>query len=409
MEFDTDRPEILDGIGKTVRFRCAQEFPGVPWGEMEALSPFEVPCYCPSGDHEVHWETDQIVRDAVEFRDKELAGFFGCTESEIFNADQNECRKYDAFLATASQDTLNKYAFFNRTESEADFDHWGGMPYWTPEEAVSLLFGKEPMRVNSESLGQLDSSLSFVNNYQRRLDQIVRAIEVGLMQEQITPESLVRWATQTRIECPADLIALVKSSSPATQETAPENGGLGFASLKNLNWEDITLTLLSGGHIEISARDLKKKAPLGCLGLMNRTTNKPNKLFTLLIAFAESRRGTLKINSKPKDQASDLRKELKAVFSITTNPIPVVDKCWVPRFNLVDKRDAPDKRAKEKASRSTEPFDEHKLSHQRGDSLQGETNSNLGFGPDDDGYTYDEKEDDMAEDEASGWIAKHDG
>ena len=266
MEFDTDRPEILDGIGQTVRFRCAQEFPGVPWGEMEALSPFEVPCYCPSGDHEVHWETDQIVRDAVEFRDKELAGFFGCTESEIFNADQNECRKYDAFLATASQDTLNKYAFFNRTESEADFNHWGGMPYWTPEEAVSLLFGKEPMRVNSESLGQLDSSLSFVNNYQRMLDQIVRAIEVGLMPEQITPESLVRWAAQTGIEVPDELQELAtytntenKDGLSETERTSLLKMILGMAVSKYRYQGDASRNTATGDNRGSIASDLEKR------------------------------------------------------------------------------------------------------------------------------------------------------
>ena len=194
MEFDTDRPEILDGIGQTVRFRCAQEFPGVPWGEMEALSPFEVPCYCPSGDHEVHWETDQIVRDAVEFRDKELTGLLGCTESEIFNADQNECRKYDAFLATASQDTLNKYAFFNRTESEADFNHWGGMPYWTPEEAVALILGKDPKRVSP-----------FIKGFRNLKELLDRAIEVEDLPKKPTPRQSVEWAKKIDFEIPADL------------------------------------------------------------------------------------------------------------------------------------------------------------------------------------------------------------
>jgi hypothetical protein len=188
----------------------------------------------------------------------------------------------------------------------------------------------------------------------------------------IAPENLVLWANHLGLDVPGAIKGLVED----------QGGPQTFKEIKNLNWENVTLTLLSGGHIEASTPVLTKKVPLADMGLINRTTNKPNTLFTLLTDFAKSRQGTLEINSKPKDHAYGLRKELKAFFPITSNPISAEGRYWVPRFNLIDKRDAPDKRAKEKALRKTVTFDENNLAHQ----LSSETvsGSNLSEYPYDD-------------------------
>ena len=247
-----------------LRQRCESEFPGVTWEEMDAavvassMSEEEPNFECPEG-------TDKIVSKAVEFRGIHREKLNNCSDEEMVDLAEEERLMYTAFLGNHVRDVLQEFAFFNRTESEADFDHWGSMPYWTPEEAVSLLFGKEPTRVNKESLNEVDGFSSFVNNYQWRLDQIVRAIEVGLMQEQITPESLVRWATQTGIEVPDELQELAtythtdnKDGLSETERTSLLKMILGMAVSKYGYQGDASRNIATGDNRGSIALDLEK-------------------------------------------------------------------------------------------------------------------------------------------------------
>jgi len=277
--------------------------------------------------------------------------------------------------------------FLNRAESVADqatWDHWTRMATWTSPQATALSLDRKPERVTLQIAHKFQEQSTFARAFIARHDLIHNAIisgtllvtrttaESGIYPPLIAPENLVLWANHLGLDVPGAIKGLVED----------QGGPQTFKEIKNLNWENVTLTLLSGGHIEASTPVLTKKVPLADMGLINRTTNKPNTLFTLLTDFAKSRQGTLEINSKPKDHAYGLRKELKAFFPITSNPISAEGRYWVPRFNLIDKRDAPDKRAKEKALRKTVTFDENNLAHQ----LSSETvsGSNLSEYPYDD-------------------------
>ena len=289
---------------------------------------------------------------------------------------------------------------FDQPEADADFPFWMNMAYWNLQEAVALSLGKDPRLVNEKALRKiyLFDTLAFPKKYMKWGKWIRRAQQSGDLPKKIRPAEFSTWAAENNLEIPTELTDLIKRpADPA-----------GFRHIENLSWNEVTITLLSGGHVQISARGITKKAPLGELKLLNKTTNQPNKSFELLAALSGNSRRVVRVNSKLKDIAYELRKSLKTYFGITSNPLPAQGKNYVARFGLIDKRDAADRRDKEKASRSTVPFDEQKLSHQRGASLQGEADSSLGFGPDDDGHPYDE-EDDMVDDKASRWIAEHDG
>jgi hypothetical protein len=257
----SSRPEAIEQI---LRQRCESEFPGVTWEEMDAavvassMSEEEPNFDCAEG-------TDKIVSKAVWFRKTHREKLNNCSDELMVDLAEEERLMYTAFLGNCDEAALQEFTFFNRAESDAIFDHWLKLSYWTPEEAVSLLFGKEPMRVNSESLGQLDSSLSFVNNYQRMLDQIVRAIEVGLMPEQITPESLVRWAAQTGIEVPDELQELAtytntenKDGLSETERTSLLKMILGMAVSKYRYQGDASRNTATGDNRGSIASDLEK-------------------------------------------------------------------------------------------------------------------------------------------------------
>jgi hypothetical protein len=287
--------------------------------------------------------------------------------------------------------------FFPDGDMEAGgWVHSFDLPYWTIDEFAAFSLGKNPEKVSWEQVKRLIKIEEQAREYARRIELARRAVEKGDLPDQ-TPQAFIQWAVGIHLDLPDELLK-------QTGERSPDPNS--FTDLELLRWDEITITLLSGGHIQISARNMTRKVSLGELRLTNKTTNQPNKVYELLVALSSNSRRAVRTSSQRKDTAYALRKTLKAYFGIISNPLPAQEKNYVPRFSLIDKRDAADKRAKEKALRRTVTFDEHKSSHQRADPLQGETDSSVGFGPDDDGYPYDE-ENDMADDEASDWIADH--
>jgi len=208
----------LEAIEQIIRQRCAQEFPGVTWEEMDAAvaassMPEDEPNFaCPLG-------TDKIVSQAVESRLAHRRVLLGYSDELVAWTIEEEYSMYTAFLGDCDEMGLQEFIFYNRPESDSNLDHWLKLPYWTPEEAVSLSFGKEPTRVNKESLEQVAGFSSFVDKYHLRLDQVVRAIEAGQLPGQITQESLIHWTTRTGIEVPDEL-----SKSAAYTNTKNEDG-----------------------------------------------------------------------------------------------------------------------------------------------------------------------------------------
>ena len=253
-----------EAIEQIVKQRCGVEFPGVTWEEMNAavaaspISEEDFAFECPEG-------TDKIVSKAVEFRGIHRGELNNCSDEVMVDLAKKQHSTYTLSFWPPDETRLQKFAFFNRTESDAVFDHWLKLPYWTPEEAVSLLFGKEPTRVNLESLEEVDGFSSFVTNYHQRLEQVVRAIDAGLMQEQITPESLVRWATQTRIEVPVELQELAtytntenKDGLSETERTSLLKMILGMAASKYGYQGDTSRNTATGRNKGSIPSDLEK-------------------------------------------------------------------------------------------------------------------------------------------------------
>ena len=278
---------------------------------------------------------------------------------------------------------------FDSPKAKADFSFWARMAYWHVAETIALSLGKDPRLVNEKSIEQIYmwETLPFPNEFMKHKDLINRAVEMEDLPEKIRPEEFVEWATKINLDIAVEL------TNPIEDPEDPNE----FRTMENLSWDEITLTLLSGGHIQVSARDLTRNVGLVELGLMNMTTNKPNRRFVLLASLANSKQSAVRAKPSLKDHIYQMKKSLKSYFGIGSNPLPIQEKTYVSGFQLIDKRDAPDKRAKEKALRKTITFDENEHSHQDTPEVASPTDSNQ--------YTYDE-EDCMVGDAASRWLEK---
>lgn len=102
----------------------------------------------------------------------------------------------------------------NVPDIDADFNHWSKMPYWSLEESVALLLGKDPESlcwdvVQHHQEFPYTSDLSL--NYAKLRDLLIRAFEMKEISDPTTPEALLRWAEVKGLEIPTELLIQVKT------------------------------------------------------------------------------------------------------------------------------------------------------------------------------------------------------
>ena len=114
-------------------------------------------------------------------------------------------------------------------------------------------------------------------------------------------------------------------------------------------WAGVTLRFVENDIVEAKLGKQKRKYALGQIGLLNKTTGKPNYAAMYLIRLATH--SSLPDGRGVKDAVSDIRKSLRSIFpGLQGDPIPKEGpNGYVPQFKVIDARDALDKRAKERA------------------------------------------------------------
>lgn len=112
--------------------------------------------------------------------------------------------------------------FYNMPPAMADFAHWSQMDYWSVEEAVALLLGREPSVVNSASLKKHQTS-PFAQRYTKLL-QIAQRSETLGGSDRVRPAAAVDWALLTEaVEPPPDLERWLRSRGRLREpDVAPE-------------------------------------------------------------------------------------------------------------------------------------------------------------------------------------------
>ena len=162
-----------------------------------------------------------------------------------------------------------------------------------------------------------------------------------------------------------------KAPGPVSSDTDPF---VEYKKMENLGWHEVSIALVAGDLIEISARGKVKRVSYAHMRLVDKRIDKGNlnrQGATLLgIAFKERSK-----DSQYKKHLSRLRGQLKVLFGIEKNPFhpSSFPNLHFPVFELNDYRDKADQRAKERASRRTESYDDANIRHQ----LQGSLTSDL--------------------------------
>ena len=138
-------------------------------------------------------------------------------------------------------------------------------------------------------------------------------------------------------------------SQQAHQKTGQQakKGNVVSLDLQANDWTDVTWRFLKASRVGVGIQGKEQCIPLAALGLINKTRGGPNAACLLLLGLAEQRR----VSSKKKHLVSDLRKLLQGLFGLhNSDPFHHEEgRGYVPNFQLIDDRDALDRRAEDEA------------------------------------------------------------
>lgn len=105
-----------------------------------------------------------------------------------------------------------------------DFKYWSKLSYWTNDEAVALLFSKDPEIVTPHILRVERGSplkIDFLVEYKNLRDLIARGVEIGEVGVRNAPVAFLEWAEKRGLDIPEELwepVMTRKRMSPESQE-----------------------------------------------------------------------------------------------------------------------------------------------------------------------------------------------
>ena len=137
--------------------------------------------------------------------------------------------------------------FFNHPSADADFEHWSKASYWTLDEAVALIHGKDPKAVTWEQIKDFSCwPLSpFIEKYKNNYDLVIRAKNFNQLKDRTPPGKFLSWAQRSGFEIPEELLSLVQErevASPVNRHSDSElrMGLVDLNTLTNqINWEQV--------------------------------------------------------------------------------------------------------------------------------------------------------------------------
>lgn len=152
---------------------------------------------------------DQQVLTEAESYKKEIRARY--TPEELVAM----AKKLEAEKAQAKQlQAMNKEQsfFFHQPDAQADFEHWSKAAYWSIDEAVALLLGKDPEIVTWAKIEPLKDESTFARDFARVRDLAMRSKEVNELTERNHPGRFLEWARQRNLKISGELIAAVEAA-----------------------------------------------------------------------------------------------------------------------------------------------------------------------------------------------------
>lgn len=151
---------------------------------------------------------------------------------------ESETRSYETKLLSMPSDELNALyeneveqnkraleakareidAFYDHPAAAADFRYWCKAAVWTLDEAIALSLAKSPEVVNWARAEEDVKISRFAKKYEQIRNLVLRAEQAGELSGSVRPREFLAWAKQHEVDCPPELVELVKARDDTFQD-----------------------------------------------------------------------------------------------------------------------------------------------------------------------------------------------
>ena len=174
-----------------------------------------------------------------------------------------------------------------------------------------------------------------------------------------------------------DLLANRDEVNPSSAETQAQSAAdpfVEYQKMENLSWDEVSISLVAGDLIQVSARGRTRHVSYERMGLVDKRIDKGilSRQGHTLLGIAQKKKSN---DGQYQKHLSRLRGQLRSLFGIDKNPFRPSDfsNLHFPVFELNDFRDKSDQRAKKRAILKTVSYEDNKREHQ----MQGSLSDNL--------------------------------
>lgn len=103
-----------------------------------------------------------------------------------------------------------KQRFFNQPSAKADFEHWSKAVYWSLDEAIALIFGKNPETVTWKRVQEFTNISAFARQFAKVRDLARRAKDFNQLYDPVLPGIFLAWARRSEIDVPKELLEQIE-------------------------------------------------------------------------------------------------------------------------------------------------------------------------------------------------------
>lgn len=94
---------------------------------------------------------------------------------------------------------------------DADFNYWGKQPYWTIDEGIILVLGKDPRKIQWNQVRPLVNISDFAKKFEEMRELANRYLKCGQLTDKVAPGVFLAWAQRIGNEIPEKLLNVVNA------------------------------------------------------------------------------------------------------------------------------------------------------------------------------------------------------
>jgi hypothetical protein len=153
--------------------------------------------------------------------------------------------------------------FFNQSDCDADFTHWGRQIVWSIDEGIALIFGKDPRKVYWENIKEYVNYSPFAKNFEEIRGTAKKYVDFKQLFDPVTPSIFLTWVQRMNfinVNVPQKLIESVAAIGVqlADWQTHYKNMEQGYIQLEAVYKQAMALIVAKNELIEIKTKNYEQ-------------------------------------------------------------------------------------------------------------------------------------------------------